>query len=197
MLGPLENSVEWPSFAELCLLLEGCRRLEESEPVPKSRALVSLLAHIDDERFQQDVWMTHRAFEHAMRCIVGNPVFMNRSNNQQALVDEQLYLSLYQLGCSGNGASVEKVARWLGALEGMAIHHTNRAIATLFAPLAANTSTGTGTALSDAKSSSALRRIVAYKDSISPVKWVHLQLSSALIAPRPLPRHVQSLCASR
>jgi hypothetical protein len=128
-----EDFTEWPSFAELYLYLQGCRQFEQSEPVPKSRALVSLLAHVDDERFRQDVRMTRRAFEHVLGCIAGNPVFANRSDHQQAPVETQLHLALHRFGCNGNGVSIGKVARRFGVSEGTVMNYTDRVVAALLA----------------------------------------------------------------
>lgn len=126
-----DNSTGWPSLEEVYMYLVACRRPWQSEPVPKSRALVSLLARVDDTRFRQDVRMTRRAFEHVLRCIAGCPVFANRSNNQQASVETQLHLTLYRFGCNGNGVSIGKVARRFGVSEGTVVKYTDRVVAAL------------------------------------------------------------------
>ena len=119
----------WAISRHLYLCIEGSRRVDESESVPKIKGIYSTLAQFDDGRFRQEVRMTRRAFEHVLGCIAGSPVFANGSRHQQAPVEKQLHLALYRFGCDGNGASIGKVARHFGVSEGTVINYTDRVIA--------------------------------------------------------------------
>ncbi|KAG6880686.1 hypothetical protein C0992_003027, partial [Termitomyces sp. T32_za158] len=57
-------------------------------------------------------------FDTILTLIQDHPVFANNSNVPQASVEEQLAVTLYQMGRYGNAASVEDVARIAGISEG-------------------------------------------------------------------------------
>ena len=57
-----------------------------------------------------------------------HPVYQNNSTVFQAPVPLQLLLTLYRLGCFGNGVSFGKVARRFGVSEGAASIFTDRTI---------------------------------------------------------------------
>ena len=71
----------------------------------------------------------HQHFEHLLRvspyvfCVIielikHHPIFHNNSNNPQALVEFQLAITLFRMGCFGNAASLEDIARKAGIAEG-------------------------------------------------------------------------------
>lgn len=62
--------------------------------------------------------VTSGVFQVILQLIQDNPVFCNESNVPQSPVEKQLAVTLYRLGCFGNGASVMDIARTAGIAEG-------------------------------------------------------------------------------
>jgi hypothetical protein len=72
---------------------------------------------------QKNQWPDH--FHHALRVIpatfdriikkiLDDPIFFNRSDQQQLSVEERLTVTLYQFGHDGNAAGLQAVANWAG-----------------------------------------------------------------------------------
>ena len=52
-----------------------------------------------------------QVFQTLLWLIEDHPVFQNNSNNFQTPVETQLAVTLYQMGCFGNGASSAKLEK--------------------------------------------------------------------------------------
>ena len=113
-------------------ILKKCRYLHRRESVPKSSHFVNeVLKKLNDARFKEDVRMSREAFADLTNRLSGHRVFHNTSRHPQRSVQLQFMVALYRFGCSGNGASVGKVARHFGLSEGAVILYTNRVIVAL------------------------------------------------------------------
>ena len=64
-------------------------------------------------------------FETILTLIQDHPIFTNQSNLGQTLVEQQLAVTLFQMGCYGNGAAVEDVAQIAGCSEGSVENYTD------------------------------------------------------------------------
>ena len=67
-----------------------------------------------------------QVFQALLQLIEDHPVFQNNSNNYQTPIETQLAVTLYQMGCFGNGASLEDIARISGSSEGSVENFTWR-----------------------------------------------------------------------
>lgn len=54
--------------------------------------------------------LTPQAFQVILSLIEDDPIFQSQSHQPQALVETQLAVALYQMGCYRNGASVQDIA---------------------------------------------------------------------------------------
>ena len=57
-------------------------------------------------------------FDILLDLIQEHPVFYNKSNNGQTSVQKQLAITLYCMGCYGNGTSLEDISQTAGIPEG-------------------------------------------------------------------------------
>ena len=69
--------------------------------------------------------VTPLVFYAILQLIENHPVFLNHSNHAQTAVEQQLAVTLYQMGHCGNAASVEDVACLAGCGEGLVINYTD------------------------------------------------------------------------
>ena len=83
---------------------------------------------MDDERFKQEVRMSRMAFDRLLGRITTHKIYQNNSNCHQTPVHLQLLVTMYRLGCHGNGVSVGRVARRFGLSEGAVQVCTDRTI---------------------------------------------------------------------
>jgi hypothetical protein len=77
-------------------------------------------------RFEQMLRISPYVFDTVLSLIEHHPVFQNNSNNTQTPVELQLAVTLYRMGCYGNGASIQDIARVAGCSEGSVENYTNR-----------------------------------------------------------------------
>jgi hypothetical protein len=82
----------------------------------------------DHHRFISILRVTPQVFFVILSLIEDHPVFSNDSNHGQTSVETQLAVTLYRMGCYGNGASVEEVARMAGCSEGSVENYTERCL---------------------------------------------------------------------
>ena len=89
---------------------------------------------IDEDRFRQEIRMSRSAFDRLLDLIQLHNAYHNNSSHAQYPVQLQLLLTLYRLGCFGNGVSTGKVARRFGVSEGAARLFTHRTIVAILSP---------------------------------------------------------------
>ena len=70
--------------------------------------------------------VTHLVFYVILQLIENHPIFLNHLDNDQTPVEQQLTVTLYQMRCYGNAASVEDVACLAGCAEGSVDNFTDR-----------------------------------------------------------------------
>jgi len=88
----------------------------------------------DHSRFINMLHVSPCVFEFILDLIKDHKVFHNNSNIPQTPVDIQLAVTLYCMGCFGNGASLEDIAHHAGYSEGAIekfMHHCFEAIESL------------------------------------------------------------------
>ncbi|KAJ7206876.1 hypothetical protein GGX14DRAFT_366869 [Mycena pura] len=73
-------------------------------------------------------------FDQLVNKIANDPVFANNSFNAQMPVEDQLAISLYRFGHSGNAASLQKVANWAGVGKGTVTLATRRVMTVILRP---------------------------------------------------------------
>ncbi|KAJ7699411.1 hypothetical protein B0H16DRAFT_1484226 [Mycena metata] len=101
----------------------------------------SLLRHtlgaLKDTRpdlFRQEVRMSPFTFDKIVKELAGDPVFANNSSNGQMPVEDQLAITLYRFGHSGNAAALQKVANWAGVGKGTITLVTRRVMTAILNP---------------------------------------------------------------
>ena len=72
----------------------------------------------DHKWFINMLHVSPQVFQALLQLIKDHPVFQNNFNNSQTPVETQLAVTLYQMGCFGNNASLEDIARISGSSEG-------------------------------------------------------------------------------
>ena len=75
--------------------------------------------------------MDRHSFQHICRLIQDDLVFINRSNCNQAPVEQQLQCALYKLGHDGNASSFMQSASYWGVSEGHMHKTTSRVVEAL------------------------------------------------------------------
>lgn len=107
---------------ELIALLKETRHLNNCPPVPKLGNIDLTCEFAQDPAHHQHfVNMLHVSplvFLTVLDLIEDHHVFKNDTNLGQTPVEQQLAVTLYQMGRYGNGASVEDIARAAGYSEG-------------------------------------------------------------------------------
>lgn len=66
------------------------------------------------ELFRAFLRITPTGFDHLVAALRGHRVFHQRSHSEQVPVDQQIAITLYRLGNSGNAMSLTKVGIWAG-----------------------------------------------------------------------------------
>jgi hypothetical protein len=101
-----------------------------NNPVPKAGSL-----HLDwkytqnpddHHHFINMLWVTPLVFSTILQLIENHHIFFNHSNNGQTSVEQQLVVTLYQMGHYGNAASVEDITQIAGCSEGSVDSYTDR-----------------------------------------------------------------------
>ncbi|KAJ7473226.1 hypothetical protein FB451DRAFT_1248785 [Mycena latifolia] len=80
-----------------------------------------VLTDVKDTRadlFREDLRVTPHTFDQLVNKIATDPVFTNESRNGQMPVEDQLAITLFRFGHSGNAAGLQKVANWAGVGKG-------------------------------------------------------------------------------
>lgn len=112
------------------IMIEQTRYLNGRHPIPKAGNLHLAWQYAqnpdDHHRFINMLRVTPLVFSTILQLIEDHPVFINRSNNAQMPVEQQLAVTLYRMGRYGNAASVEEVARVAGCGEGSVENYTNQ-----------------------------------------------------------------------
>jgi len=112
-------------------IIEGIKKtryLQSRPPVIKAGNLhlawVYAQNPADHDRFINMLRVSPAVFEVLLHLIEEHPIFSNNSNNPQKPVQAQLAVTLYRMGCYGNGASLEDIARIAGCSEGDIVNAT-------------------------------------------------------------------------
>ncbi|XP_024214098.2 uncharacterized protein [Halyomorpha halys] len=74
----------------------------------------SVLPNVDEDRFKSLLRVNYFQFETVLQEIQDNPVFNSKHSAKQMSVELQLAIVLYRLGCSGEEASIPKIASLFG-----------------------------------------------------------------------------------
>ena len=125
-----EAMVNFQQTMEFISLIENSRYLRDRPPVPKQGNInlawdfAANPSH--HQRFLNMLRISPVVFEKLLSLIENHEVFQTDSNHGQAPVELQLAVTLYRMGCFGNGASVEDIARVAGCSEGSVQNFTNR-----------------------------------------------------------------------
>jgi len=113
-------------------ILEGIRKtcyLQPHNKVAKSGNLRLAWLYVqnleDHGCFINMLCVSPHVFEFLLALILDHDVFKNKSNNPQMAVDVQLAVTLYHMGCFGNGASLKDLARAAGCSEGAVEQYTS------------------------------------------------------------------------
>ena len=80
----------------------------------------------DYQHFMNILRVSPQVFQAPLHLIEDHAVFQNNSNNCQTLVEIQLAVTLYCMGCFGNGTSLEDIARVSGGSEGSVENFTEQ-----------------------------------------------------------------------
>lgn len=87
--------------------------------VPKNRVFVNeILPRLDDIRFKQIARMNRSTFNYLINLIKNDEVFEGARSGKQFPIETQLVLTLYRLGCSGEGGTFMKIASLFGVGDG-------------------------------------------------------------------------------
>jgi hypothetical protein len=86
-----------------------------------------------DEQFRKTMRMSRDAFAKLLRIIQRDRVFHNQSRNRQTPIKIQLAVTLYRLGTTGNGVSIQKLAMHWGISPGAVLLFTSRVFNALLA----------------------------------------------------------------
>ncbi|KAJ7081705.1 hypothetical protein C8R44DRAFT_652929 [Mycena epipterygia] len=84
--------------------------------------------------FQQEVRISPLTFDRLVNKIADDPVFANNSSNGQMPVEDQLAITLFRFGHSGNAAGLQKVANWAGVGKGTITLVTRRVMTAILRP---------------------------------------------------------------
>jgi hypothetical protein len=84
--------------------------------------------------FREHLRLDPTTFDALVFEIQDNPVFMNKSNNPQMPVEEQVAIALFRFGHDGNASSLQKVADWAGVGKGTVILATRRVMTAVLHP---------------------------------------------------------------
>ena len=107
---------ELRDLADLLYGLQCCRFLNPSVTIPKCSGVTELLWILPPAQFKQELRVNMETFRMIHYIIGSHPVFQNKSHNKQAPVEIQMAVAFERFGCTGNGASVGRIARKRGIL---------------------------------------------------------------------------------
>ncbi|KAJ6568487.1 hypothetical protein B0H19DRAFT_938713 [Mycena capillaripes] len=88
-----------------------------------------VLTELKDTRpdlFREELRVSPATFDKLFERILGDDVFTNDSRNAQMPVEDQLAITLFRFGHSGNAAGLQKVANWAGVGKGTVTLATRR-----------------------------------------------------------------------
>lgn len=91
------------------------------------------------DHFRQQLRVWPHTFDRIVEMLQDDPVFSNDSNNPQMPVAEQIAITLYRFGTSGNGVCLQNVANWAGVGKGTVSLVTHRVISAAVKPAFMNT----------------------------------------------------------
>jgi hypothetical protein len=78
--------------------------------------------------------MSPFAFERLVKELENDPVFGNDSNHGQMPVEDQIAITLFRFGHSGNASGLQQVANWAGVGKGTIILVTRRVMTAVLRP---------------------------------------------------------------
>ncbi|KAJ6534890.1 hypothetical protein B0H19DRAFT_1322962 [Mycena capillaripes] len=84
--------------------------------------------------FRQELRMSPYTFDKLVEKLEGDRVFANNSHNPQMPVEDQLAITLFRFGHSGNATSLQKVANWAGVAKGTVTLVTRRIMEAVLRP---------------------------------------------------------------
>ncbi|EPT03287.1 hypothetical protein FOMPIDRAFT_1116484 [Fomitopsis schrenkii] len=112
------------------------RRYEEKrDEYPRGPAsmphVLTVLKTQRPDSFRKELRVTPLTFDHLLAHIENDSVFTNKSPNEQMPVADQLAITLYRFGHSGNAVQLTSVASWSGYGKGTVLLATRRVITAL------------------------------------------------------------------
>lgn len=84
--------------------------------------------------FRQEVRMSPFTFDRLVKELENDPVFGNDSNHGQMPVEDQVAITLFRFGHSGNASGLQQVANWAGVGKGTIILVTRRVMTAVLRP---------------------------------------------------------------
>jgi hypothetical protein len=82
------------------------------------RHVLGVMKDTCPDLFRQELCMSHTTIDRLVKKLADDPVFVNGSNNAQMPVKDQLAITLFRFGHSGNAAGLQKVATGVGGANG-------------------------------------------------------------------------------
>ncbi|KAF7368106.1 DDE Tnp4 domain-containing protein [Mycena sanguinolenta] len=98
------------------------------------RHVLSTMKDTRPDLFRQELRVSPRTFDRLVAKLSEDPVFANNSNNAQMPVEDQLAITLFRFGHSGNAAGLQKVANWAGVGKGTITLVTRRVMTAVLRP---------------------------------------------------------------
>lgn len=92
------------------------------------------LKNTREDHFRQQLRVNPSTFDAIVRRIEDDPVFANQSSNSQMSVEDQLAITLYRFGRSGNASGLQDVANWAGVAKGTVSLVTKRVMTAILRP---------------------------------------------------------------
>ncbi|KAI0721742.1 hypothetical protein C8Q72DRAFT_890274 [Fomitopsis betulina] len=80
--------------------------------------LLTVLKERHPDLFREELRVTPFTFDRLLARIGNDPIFSNQSNNDQMPLADQVAITLFRFGHSGNGVRLTRVAAWSGYAKG-------------------------------------------------------------------------------
>ncbi|KAF7359978.1 DDE Tnp4 domain-containing protein [Mycena venus] len=90
------------------------------------RHVLNELKDTRPDLFREELRVSPATFDKLIDSISGDDIFTNNSRNTQMAVEDQLAITLFRFGHSGNAAGLQKVANWAGVGKGTVTLATRR-----------------------------------------------------------------------
>ena len=87
-----------------------------------------------EDHFCEALRINPTTFDALVSAIEHDPIFTNKSNNSQMLLEEQVAITLYRFGHDGNASGLQAVANWAGVGKGTVALVTRRVMTAILRP---------------------------------------------------------------